>query len=88
MKNLTFLFILAFSITLSPAYGQSFRELEIIINQSSMLSAKCAPRTCTLSPRQGVSSQNFDLEVFWMKRHLDELGVTLKEDRNGLPRQK
>jgi hypothetical protein len=86
MKSLTLLFTLVLSTNFCPAHAQSFRELELIINQSSILSATCEPRTCTLSPRKGVSVQAYKSEVSFVKKHLDGLGVKLKEDANGIPR--
>lgn len=84
MKVLTFLLLVSTSTwALEPRLG--IRDIEKTINSSSVVKGKCIARLCALAPREGVTSQEYQDEVSFIKKHLNGLGV---EVINGVFRSK
>jgi hypothetical protein len=84
MKVLTFLFLLSTSTWASePRLG--LLDIEKTINSSSVVSGVCTARTCFIVPREGVTSQDYQDEVSFIKKHLNGLGVGV---RHGVFRSK
>ena len=75
MKILTLCFLM---LTSTWAFGSGIHEVERIINLSSTLQGVCASRICFVAPRSGVSSQEYQDEVAFVKKHLNGLGVKLR----------
>jgi hypothetical protein len=75
MKILTLCFLM---LTSTWAFGGDIRDIERILNLSSVVSGICQDTRCVIIPKRGVSSQEYRDEVAFIKKHLDPMGVELR----------